>query len=67
MEALNIPYNDIELIPVSEVRRITGMGTTFIYTQIAAGKFPRQRKVGRSARWIKSEVIKWVETTISHQ
>lgn len=65
MQALQIASNDIELIPVSEVRRITGMGTTFIYTRAAEGKFPRQRKIGRSARWVKSEVMEWVEAAIS--
>ena len=67
MESLNSSLSDIELIPIAEVRRITGMGTTFIYTQMYDGNFPRQRKIGRSARWIKSEVIEWVKEKISHQ
>lgn len=65
MQELQTTRTDIEMIPLAEVRRITGMGTTYIYTKAAAGKFPRQRKIGRSARWVKSEVIQWVEKTIS--
>lgn len=60
MNALKHDPNTVELIPLSEVKRITGMGTTFIYTQMAANNFPRQRKIGkRSSRWVKPEVVAW--------
>lgn len=65
MQELQTTRTDIEMIPLAEVRRITGMGTTFIYTRAAEGKFPRQRKIGRSARWVKSEVMEWVKDAIS--
>lgn len=59
--AAQISRGDIELIALPEVRRISGMGTTYIYGQMAAGKFPRQRKIGKKAsRWVKSEVQAWV-------
>jgi len=60
--AQQIMSGEIELIALPEVRRITGMGTTFIYSQMAAGKFPRQRKIGKKAsRWVKGEVVAWVQ------
>lgn len=55
----------IELINLHEVRKITGMSTTFIYTRMAKGDFPERVKIGRSARWIKSDVVKWVSDQIN--
>ncbi len=54
--------DEIEIIRLPEVKKITGMGTTFIYTKAKAGEFPRQVKLGESAvGWIKSEVQQWVK------
>lgn len=50
----------VELINLHEVRRITGMSTTFIYENMALEQFPKQVKIGRASRWLKSEVLKWV-------
>lgn len=61
MNTAKIP-DDVEFIRLPEVKKITGMGTTFIYTKAKAGKFPRQVKLGESAvGWIKSEVQQWVK------
>lgn len=50
----------IEYIKLPEVKTLTGMGTTFIYSKAKSGKFPRQVKLGsRSVGWIKSEVLQW--------
>lgn len=51
----------VQLIDLHKVKKITGMGTTFIYEQIKKQNFPKQVKVGRSSRWVKSEVLEWVE------
>lgn len=50
----------IELINLHEVRKITGMSTTFIYEKMAEEQFPKQVKIGRASRWLKSDVLKWV-------
>ncbi|OCT21514.1 helix-turn-helix transcriptional regulator [Pseudomonas putida] len=56
---------DIEFIRLREVKRITGMGTTFIYTKAKAGKFPKQVKLGDSAvAWIKAEVLAWAREKV---
>lgn len=67
MQATQTEQSD-RLIALPEVRGITGMGTTFIYTQIAAGKFPRQIKVGKKAsRWQESQVRAWVAEQAANQ
>lgn len=51
---------EIRYINLAEVRRITGMGTTFIYARMKSGEFPKQVRIGgRAARWVESEVQEW--------
>ncbi|WP_439450412.1 helix-turn-helix transcriptional regulator [Stenotrophomonas sp. ATs4] len=45
-----------ELLSLDRVRQMTGMGTTLIYGEIKAGRFPRSIRIGRHALWIQPEV-----------
>ena len=57
---------DIEFIKLPEVRRITSMGTTFIYEKAKQGEFPRQVKLGtKSVAWIRAEVQEWANAQIA--
>lgn len=54
---------NIEYIRLPEVRRITGLGTTSIYTMASRGDFPKQVKLGpRCVAWIRSEVQAWAQS-----
>lgn len=60
VEATPITGTQVNFLRIAKVREITGMGTTFIYTEMAAGRFPRQRKIGRRAvAWREDEVRAW--------
>lgn len=60
VEATPITETQVNFLRIAKVREITGMGTTFIYTEMAAGRFPRQRKIGRRAvAWREDEVRAW--------
>ena len=51
---------DIEFIRLREVKRITGMGTSYIYEKMKTGDFPGQIKLGpKAVAWIKAEVLAW--------
>lgn len=54
-----------ELLSLERVRAATGMGTTFIYGEIKAGRFPKSIRVGRRALWIQSEVQGWIRGQIA--
>lgn len=57
--------NEVEMIKLPEVRRITGLGTTSIYNKMARGEFPRQVKLSiHDVVWVKSEVVAWVNELI---
>lgn len=58
--------DDIEFIRLREVKRITGMGTTYIYEKVKAGDFPGQIKLGpRAVAWIKAEVLAWAREQVA--
>ncbi|WP_343517174.1 helix-turn-helix transcriptional regulator [Klebsiella quasivariicola] len=55
-----------KLIRLTEVKRRTGFGKTWIYTLIRAGKFPKQVKIGdRAVAFIESEVDEWIYKAIT--
>lgn len=56
----------IVFLALPEVKRRTGMGTTYIYTEMNAGRFPVAVKVGRRAtRWIEAEIAEWCQQRIA--
>lgn len=64
MVQLIFSSND-RLIGLKEVRRIAGVGRSYIYEAMSAGTFPKSVKIGpNSVRWIESEVLRWVQDRI---
>lgn len=45
-----------ELITMKNFRAVSKLGSTSIYAGIKAGIFPKPIKIGRSSRWLRSEV-----------
>lgn len=65
MNPAKIP-DDVELIRVAEVLRITGLSRSTLYEKMLDGSFPKQIKLGpRSVAWVKSEVQAWAKERIS--
>ncbi|MDD2150092.1 AlpA family transcriptional regulator [Pseudomonas putida] len=57
--------DDIEFIRLREVKRITGMGRSYIYEKMKTGDFPGQIKLGpRTVAWINAEVLAWVREKV---
>ncbi|WP_373182638.1 helix-turn-helix transcriptional regulator [Halomonas campaniensis] len=58
--------NSKRLIKRPEVREKTALSDSELYRQIAAGTFPRPRRLtpnGRAVAWLESEVDAWIEST----
>jgi predicted DNA-binding transcriptional regulator AlpA len=49
------------LLTVKDVVKFAQVGRSFVYQEVAAGRFPKPVKLGRSVRWLKSEVLAWVQ------
>lgn len=48
------------LLKWQEVAELTSQSRSSIYTKTKSGQFPKQVKLGSSARWKKSEVLSWI-------
>ena len=49
------------LLTVKGAGQVTGASRSFIYQEVAAGRFPKPVKLGRSTRWISAEIHAWIE------
>ena len=49
----------VERLP--SVMERTGMGRSWIYREVAAGRFPRPVKIGGATGWNADEVDRWLE------
>lgn len=53
------------LIRLPEVMQITSLSRTQIYRLIAAGTFPKQRRISHKvAAWKESEIAAWVDSAV---
>lgn len=63
----------LKLITINEVCERTGMGASFVYAEVAAGRFPRPVKLGASksrraaARFVDGEVSDYIEQRIAER
>jgi len=54
---------DIAIIRMPEVKRLTGLGRTSIYHMMANGVFPRSVALGaRAVGWIVGDIRKWLQS-----
>jgi len=55
-------------IRLPEVRRLTGVGSSFIYEKMADGEFPRSIKISpKLTVWRLDEILGWMETRARSQ
>ena len=51
-----------QMLSITEVIRLAGIGKTTIYELIKEGSFPDRRKAGKSSLWSRAEVIAWMQS-----
>ncbi|PHI28785.1 helix-turn-helix transcriptional regulator [Budvicia aquatica] len=49
-----------QLVDMTFITTFTGLSDKWFYKLMSEGKFPRPIKLGRSSRWLKSEIEHWV-------
>ena len=57
----------LTLIRLPKVKKKVDLGGTFIYANIAAGKFPRPIKVGKASLWVEREIDRWIADRIAER
>ncbi|MBW4204299.1 AlpA family phage regulatory protein [Enterobacter cloacae subsp. cloacae] len=55
---------NIYLMDLKEVCKAVGFKKGSIYSWMKAGKFPKPIKIGRSVRWVSTEVEEWIAEKI---
>jgi len=54
-----------QLVDMTFITSYSGMTDKWFYKLIQQGRFPKPIKMGRSSRWLKSEVEEWLAKRIS--
>lgn len=54
-----------KMVDMAFITEFTGLSDKWFYKLIQDGLFPKPIKLGRSSRWLKSEVEDWVFERIS--
>jgi len=56
------PALTYRLISIKEVCDTIGLSRSHVYALEAKGDFPRRVKLGKSARWVESEIQQYIRT-----
>lgn len=54
-----------QLVTMAFITQFTGLTDKWFYYLIKIGKFPKPIKLGRSSRWLQSEVEDWLKQRIT--
>ncbi|MBW5850761.1 MULTISPECIES: helix-turn-helix transcriptional regulator [Yersinia] len=54
-----------QFVNMAFITRLTGLTDKWFYKLIKDGVFPKPIKLGRSSRWLKSEVEVWLQERIT--
>ncbi|MEY0133952.1 helix-turn-helix transcriptional regulator, partial [Providencia rettgeri] len=61
----NYPLLNDQFIDMKFITHLTGLTDKWFYKLIQDGEFPKPIKLGRSSRWLKSEVEHWLNERIT--
>ncbi|WP_027274169.1 helix-turn-helix transcriptional regulator [Leminorella grimontii] len=53
-----------QLVDMAFITQLTNTSDKWFYKLIQLGKFPKPIKLGRSSRWLRSEVESWLQERI---
>ncbi|HHG9275656.1 helix-turn-helix transcriptional regulator [Klebsiella oxytoca] len=56
---------DDQLVDMRFITKLTGLTDKWFYKLVRDGQFPKPIKLGRSSRWLRSEVKDWLEERIA--
>lgn len=64
MNTDTLVLND-QFVDMKFITRLTGLTDKWFYKLIQDGAFPKPIKLGRSSRWLQSEVETWLQQRIA--
>ncbi|EAC1903199.1 TPA: AlpA family transcriptional regulator [Escherichia coli] len=63
--ATPVSLMDDQMVDMAFITHLTGLTDKWFYRLIRDGDFPAPIKLGRSSRWLKSEVEAWLQARIA--
>lgn len=63
-KVVNTSLLNDQLVDMVFITAFTGMTDKWFYKLISDGKFPAPVKLGRSSRWFRSEIEKWLQDRV---
>ena len=54
-----------KFVDMTFITQLTGLTDKWFYKLISLGEFPKPIKLGRSSRWLESEVEAWLQQRIA--
>ena len=63
--ATPVSLMDDQMVDMTFITQLTGLTDKWFYKLIKDGAFPPPIKLGRSSRWLKSEVETWLQARIA--
>lgn len=61
----DVPVLNDQFVDMKFITRLTGLTDKWFYKLIQDGVFPKPIKLGRSSRWLQSEVEAWLQLRIA--
>ena len=61
----NIGLLSDKMVDMVFITEFTGLRDKWFYKLIQDGQFPKPIKMGRSSRWLKSEIEEWVNKRVA--
>lgn len=65
MPAQSISLLEDQFVDMKFITHLTGLSDKWFYKLIQDGEFPKPIKLGRSSRWLNSEVEGWLQARIA--
>lgn len=65
IQTTGTPLLSDQLVDMKFITKLTGLTDKWFYKLIQDGEFPKPIKLGRSSRWLRSEVKQWLQTRIA--
>ncbi|EJD6476270.1 AlpA family phage regulatory protein [Providencia rettgeri] len=64
MNNMKVSLLNDQFVDMKFITGLTGLTDKWFYKQIQDGNFPKPIKLGRSSRWLKSEVESWLNVQV---
>lgn len=65
IQTTDIPLLNDQFIDMKFITKLTGLTDKWFYKLIQDGEFPKPIKLGRSSRWLRSEIEQWLQNRIA--